>query len=361
MPKTQPPSYLIWSLTSFLVVALFTHHTHCRTHADQPMQGGTPISRLLFGSCAKQDKPIPIFDTILTQNPELFIFLGDTIYADTTDMTLMRSKYALLRAKPGFSHLVQSCPIMATWDDHDYGANDAGADYAQRYASQRVFLDFWKTPLDSPRRQRPGIYAAQRFGPAGRRLQVILLDTRFFRGPLLRGKTRTGGPYYPSTDPMITMLGEAQWEWLEKQLRQPAEIRVIASSIQCVAEAAGQETWSNLPLERKRLFRLLRDTQSGGVLFISGDRHWAELSVSRHATAYPLYDLTSSSFNQRHPRGTPTENRYRALPITYHRENFGAIHIDWERADPLIKLRIHDLAGKVQLEHDLALSSLQAP
>ncbi|MEE3373065.1 MAG: alkaline phosphatase D family protein [Planctomycetota bacterium] len=367
MPNTPTAIATLWPFTGFLIVALFTHQAPRSAHADdptearQPTPANAPISRLLFGSCAKQDKPVPIFDTILAQAPDLFVFLGDNIYADTTDMALMRSKYALLNAKAGFSRLVNSCPVMATWDDHDYGANDAGADYSKRHESQQVFLDFWRTPLDSPRRQRPGIYTSQRFGPPGRRLQVILLDTRFFRGPLRRGTKRVGGPYYPATDPGITMLGSAQWEWLEKQLRQPAEIRIIASSIQFVAEAAGQETWSNLPLERKRLSELLRLTKSDGVLFISGDRHWAELSVSRTATGYPLYDLTSSSFNQRHPRGTPTENRYRALPTTYHRENFGAIHIDWERPDPLIKLRIQDLEGKVQLEHALSLSSLQAP
>ncbi|MBN80524.1 MAG: phosphodiesterase [Planctomycetaceae bacterium] len=349
------------ALATLLAIWTGAHLATTKVYAgDRPATGQSPpVSRILFGSCAKQDKPIPIFDTILAQSPDLFVFLGDNIYADTTDIALMKTKYARLAAHPSFARLVNFCPIMATWDDHDYGANDAGADYPQRGASEKLFLDFWQAPADSPRRQRPGIYTSQRFGPPGKCLQVIVLDTRFFRGPLRRGKRRVGGPYYPETNPQVTMLGKSQWRWLEQQLRQPAEIRIIASSIQCVAEAAGQETWCNLPNERKRLFALLRATRVNGVVFISGDRHWAELSVSDNAASYPIYDLTSSSFNQRHQRGTPTANRYRALPMTFHQENFGAIQVDWDQPDPLITLRIHDMQATVQLEQSVPLSKLQ--
>ena len=84
-----------------------------------------PLSRILFGSCVKQDRPMPIFEKIADERPDLFIFLGDNIYADTTDMDVMREKYAKLKADAGFARLLRTCPVMATWDDHDYGANDA--------------------------------------------------------------------------------------------------------------------------------------------------------------------------------------------------------------------------------------------
>ena len=105
-------------------------------------------------------------------------------------MDVMRAKYARLKADAGFSKLMKTCPVLATWDDHDYGANDAGADYVKRAESQRIFVDFWGDPADSPRHKRPGVYDARVFGPKGQRLQVILLDTRFFRGPLKKGAQR---------------------------------------------------------------------------------------------------------------------------------------------------------------------------
>ena len=318
------------------------------------------VSRILLGSCVKQDQPMLIFDTIVEQDPDLFIFLGDNIYADTTDTDTMRVKYAKLRADTGFAKLLKTCPVMATWDDHDYGANDAGAEYPKRAESQQIFVDFWADPAESPRRQRAGVYDARVFGSGGKRVQIILLDTRYFRGPLKTGERRVGGSYVPTDDPNVTMLGDAQWAWLELQLQQPAEVRIIASGIQCISESAGHETWSNLPRERQRLFDLIAKTKAGGVLLISGDRHWAELSVEKHSVPYPIYDLTSSSLNQIHARGTPTDNHLRMLPTTYHQENFGEIKIDWEKVDQQIQLRILDIDGQVKLESALHLSHLQA-
>ena len=318
-----------------------------------------PISRILFGSCIKQDKPIPIFRAILAHKPELFLFLGDNIYADTTDMKEMRAKYAKLKANQDFAKLMKACPVLATWDDHDYGANDAGANYPKRVESQRIFLDFWGDAADSPRRKRPGVYDARIFGPKGKRVQILLLDTRYFRGRLRRGTRRPGGRYFPIRDKSVPMLGQAQWKWLGQQLRKPAEVRILVSSIQCVSESAGQETWSNLPHERKRLFDLIASTKANGVVIVSGDRHWAELSAEKKLAPYPIYDLTSSSFNQIHPRGTPTQNKYGAHKKTYHRENFGMVDIDWKQKDPVLNLRVLDLTGKVQIQHSLKLSQLK--
>ena len=341
-----------------LTAAFVMGMTHWPLFADDPVPSA-PVSRLLFGSCVKQDRAAPIFRTMLEPSPQLLLFLGDNIYADTSDMTVMRQKYETLASRDEFRDLLAACPSLATWDDHDYGQNDGGADYPMRDQAQRVFLDFWNEPVDSARRTRPGVYDARVFGPLGKRLQVILLDTRFFRSPLKQGERKIGGPYVPDDDPQKTMLGTEQWRWLEAQLRTPADVRVIASSIQCLSSAAGQETWANLPLERKRLFELIRKTRAAGVVIVSGDRHWSELSMTQQGVDYPLYDLTSSSFNQIHQRGTPTENRFRASPTTFHRENFGLIEIDWELSDPVISMEIRDIDNQTQISKQVRLSELQ--
>lgn len=316
-----------------------------------------PISRVLFGSCIRQNLPVPILDTVVDQAPDAFIFLGDNIYGDTEDMSVLKARYAKLAAAPGFQRLREACRVLATWDDHDYGVNDGGAAYSQREASQRVFLDFWKVPPDSVRRTRPGIYDACIVGPPGKRVQFILLDTRYFRSPLKRGARRVGGSWMPDENPRLTMLGEDQWSWLEAQLREEADVRILASSIQLVASDAGQETWSNLPRERERLFGLIRETGAAGLVVISGDRHWSELSAVRQGVPYPLYDLTSSSLNQVHPRGTPTVNRFRVSETTWHMPNFGQIDIDWDRRR--LVLRIRNADGKSRIRQTIPLSDLQ--
>ena len=317
-----------------------------------------PLRRIMFGSCIKQMHPAPILGTIAKQHPDLFIFLGDNIYGDTDDMAVMRAKYKRLGELPGFKALRDSTPILATWDDHDYGRNDAGADYPHRGASQREFLKFWNEPKDSPLWKRPGIYTSRMFGPAGKRTQIILLDTRYFRSPLKkRDQRRVGGVWEPDSDPNKTMLGETQWKWLEGELRKPAEVRVVASSIQFVAEDAGQETWSNLPAERQKMIDLLRKTKANGVMFISGDRHWSELSTISPDGMEPVFDLTSSSLNQIHARGTPTKNKFRSIQATYHKPNFGVIEIDWRSPTPKVRLQIRDESNEVQIEHSFHAGS----
>jgi alkaline phosphatase D len=319
-----------------------------RQASTDSLQSSKVVSRVHFGSCIKQQNPAPIFKTILAEKPELFLFVGDNIYADTTDMNVMRQKYTALRNLPGFTDLMNGCRVLATWDDHDYGVNDGGNEYDLRNRAQQVFVDFWKDPLDSPRRQRPGVYEAHKFGPSGKKLQIVLLDTRYFRGPLKKGaERRVGGPYIPTDDKTVPMLGDEQWKWLDKQLRQPADFRIIVTSIQCIAEDAGQETWTNLPHERQRFLKLLSETGAKNVLLLSGDRHWSELSMTNEP-GFPLYELTSSSLNQVHPRGTPTDNKFRHLPKTYHLPNYGEIDIDWKKKR--LNMKIVDDQGKSQFE-----------
>ena len=333
------------------------------------------VSRVAFGSCAKQDQPQPIWDAVVQTKPQLFLFLGDNIYADTKDMEVMRAKYRLLGEQPGYQKLKQTCPVLATWDDHDFGADDSGAEYPMKRQSQQIFADFFDVPAGDPRRSREGVYASSVFGPEGKRVQVILLDTRYFRSPLKTGY-QPGEPgegrrgrYLPQDDPSTTLLGEAQWKWLEEQLRTPAEVRLVASSVQVIANDHAWEAWGNFPHERERLLRLIRDTGANGVVFLSGDRHLAEISRlpadARNGVGYPLYDITSSSLNA--PSGNKTKAGTRfgneinahAVGRTYFEVNFGTIHVDWDQPDPVIRAQVRDEAGDVVMQQRVKLSELR--
>jgi alkaline phosphatase D len=299
-----------------------------------------------------------MLERTVTLPMDLFIFLGDNVYADTHDMEVMRARYDALKQSRFFQALRRKAPILATWDDHDYGTNDGGAEYPMRREAQREFLDWLDVPANSPRRAQEGIYYAQTFGPPGRQVQVILLDTRYFRSPLRlgnHGAEPSGGPYVPNSDPAATMLGARQWAWLEAELRKPADVRLIVSSIQFVSEFSGAEAWANLPLEKERFLELIRRTNARGVLFLSGDRHWCELSRMDGPLGYPLYDLTASAMTQRHPRGTPTPNRYRHQARTYHDANVGRLEIDWTSPAPKLTLQILDVQGAVQIEEIVTL------
>lgn len=335
-----------------------------------------PLERLLFGSCAKQDQPQPIWDAIIEAEPQRFVLLGDNIYGDSENMDVLREKYALLGAQPGFKKLRETCPVLATWDDHDYGKNDGGAEYTMRRESQQVFLDFFGAAPDDVRRKRDGVYSATILGPPGKRMQIVLLDARFFRSPLKKTtqKAEPGegfrGIYAENTDADATVLGAEQWKWLEAELAKPAELRLIGSGVQFVAHENGWETWGNFPKERERMLKLLRDKRVNGVVFLSGDRHLAEISClsASHADGigYPLYDVTSSSLNA--PSRNLTKagvrfanelNSYR-VGLTFFDVNHGAVLVDWNEADPVVRLQVRDEKGGVVLQQRFPLSRLQS-
>jgi len=317
--------------------------------------GDAELTRIAFGSCADQNEPQPIWDAVLAADPELFVFLGDNVYGDTENMDELRAAYALLDAQPGYAKLKATVPIIAIWDDHDYGVNDGGWDYPQKAASKRIFLDFFGEPADSPRRKHAGVYTAYIYGPNGRRVQVILPDLRYFRSTLetqtrsLRMKATHVGPYLPSDGG--TYLGSAQWDWLDGVLLEPADLRILASSSQVLPEGGAWESWANFPAEKNRLLDSLG--RAGGTIIVSGDMHWAELS--RFEAAYPLIELTTSGLTKVWKGVGPNTHRVGA---PYLGANFGLITINWE--EQTVRMEVRDVHGKARIDTSVAMGDLRA-
>ena len=234
--------------------------------ADGPA-GSKPLTRVAFGSAASQERPQPIWGAIAAAKPDLFVFLGNAIYGDTDNPEVLKAKYAQLAAVPGYKALAAACPIVATWGIHDFGYGTP--------AAKAVYLNFFKEPADSPRWRRPGVYGSWVYGPPGKRTQLILLDTRTFRGPL-----KSPG----NTAPAAPLLGPAQWTWVAEQLKVPADVRLIGSSIPVIAEGQPGETWASFPSERDRLYRMLRESKAARIVILSGGRQ-GELTAPTSASA----------------------------------------------------------------------------
>jgi alkaline phosphatase D len=310
-----------------------------------------PITRLACGSCYKPAKDLGLWEKIGATKPQLFLFMGDNIYADTEDMALMRARYDELHKHPGYLAFRKQCPILPIWDDHDYGANDAGADYPKRQLSQGQFLDNFEFAADHPARATPGVYHSWIGGPPGKRLQVILLDTRYFRSPIKVERINNRKTIVPNTNPGATILGGAQWKWLELELLKRADLRLIVSSIQVITTEHRFEKWSNIPGDRKRLIALLKKCATKRVVLLSGDRHLAEIAVMTRKESglpYDLVDFTSSGMT--HAGASVGPNRHRVGPC-WTKNNFGTIDIDWSGNIPVPSLTIRDQDGKAIYRH----------
>jgi len=308
------------------------------------------LTRIAFGSCHDPEREgMEILERVAADNPDVFIYAGDNVYGDawSWDAALpeLRSAYAALAASPEFQALRARIPMLAVWDDHDYGLNDFGRSFPFKEYAERLFLDFWTISPEDERRQRDGIYTSRVFGPEGQRMQIILLDTRYFRSDLTPTPERGAvgrERYIPSEAGDQDMLGDAQWAWLEDQLLVPADLRLIVSSIQVHADGHGWEAWRTLPQERARFYNLLEQTGAEGVILMSGDRHSAGLYVRDDVISYPLYEITSSSLN-RSFQDENNESGPHRIGDMFAPVNYGVIDVNWEAQS--LSLEIRDANG----------------
>lgn len=311
------------------------------------------LTKIACGSCFRSNykSASEIWPTIASTKPQLFLFMGDNIYADTHDMDVMRAKYKALTDLPAYAKFSKEHKIIPVWDDHDYGINDAGEEYPEKVESQKIFLDTFGFAADHPARKRQGIYHTHTQGAKGQVTQIINLDTRYHRSALDRRKVGRRKKYFPVTDPMATILGAEQWAWLAAELKKPADLRIIVSSIQVISTEHPYEKWENIPAERKRFIALLKKSKVKRVVMLSGDRHMAEISrLTPKDTGldYDLLEMTSSGLT--HAGATNNANKFRVPGSFANVVNFGTLDIDWSKKVPKITLAIRDKDAKAVIK-----------
>lgn len=300
----------------------------------------TVLTRILVGSCHDEELDDPAMTKIAGMEADLFLMIGDNVYGDRDgpryaqndpDLTELRESFSDLGRQPEFVAVRAAHPMMVAWDDHDYGFNDAGREFPFRRFAERIHENFWGLADEPDVGARDGTYYARSFGPDGQRVQIIMLDTRFFRSELTatdewgaKGKER----YMPSSDPDQDMLGTAQWTWLAEELQKPADIRLIVSSIQVLPQVHGYEAWATMPQERQKLFSQIKQSGAKGVVFVSGDRHTGFLYEDTSPLDYTAFELTSSSLNKSF-NDTSDEYDARQIGDGVAIENIGDIQIDW--------------------------------
>lgn len=329
---------------------------------------------IAFGSCLQQWRPQPVWESVIALEPQAFIFLGDNVYTDVGAYSSLAQPERIGKAYRDQAKVKEfkrfamqkGIDTFATWDDHDYGINDGGADFPHQRASREYFAGFFGLELDSiGDQEQRGVFYADFRDIGGLSVQFIMLDTRSYRSPLktsTKSKACPKNGRVPNTDTGATILGELQWEWLQLELNKPADLRIIASSIQVLPTEHRFEKWANFPKERERLFSLLRSTEANGVLLISGDRHMAEISKLENALSYPLYEVTSSGLNSALssiPALARETNSLRTSPKNTVVDNFGTIQITREGEDADLQLQIRNVQGEVVEEVKIKVSDLR--
>jgi len=309
------------------------------------------LQTIAFGSCNDHTKSQEMWKHIVKNKPQLWMWLGDNIYADTKDMHAMADKYTQQKNHLDYRRLLACCPVIGTWDDHDYGANDAGKEFPKKKESKRLMLDFLDVPKDAPVRKREGAYQSYTFGEPGKKIKVILLDARYFRDNLEKSLIK-GMRYVTNTEGDI--LGEAQWKWLEKELtNSDAQIHLIASGIQIIPEEHGYEKWANFPKARQRFFNLIQKTNPNLPVLLTGDRHIAEISkLNLKGLNSPLYEVTASGLTHSWSTRGEEPNQHRVGKMIIEK-NFAVMKINWSTKVPEVSVEIRGLGNELFLKQSL--------
>ncbi|WP_108423522.1 alkaline phosphatase D family protein [Flagellimonas amoyensis] len=326
--------------TSVLLVLVVLFMGCKRKDGKQPLEKEKqrPDFVVAFGSCNMPQEPNPFWDDVLVENPDVWVWGGDIVYADTDDVDRIRAIYAMQDTVQGYARLKAEVPIIGTWDDHDFGLNDGGSGFAVKKESQQVFLDFMGVPSDSERRTREGVYASHEFELPEGKVKIIVLDIRYFRSDLIRDEDPKRR-YKPNIEDGATILGNVQWDWLQGELaNSDADFNLIMSSIQILSGEHGFETWGNFPHEVEKLETMIVESGAKGVIILSGDRHISEFSRSTvTGLPYPLVDFTSSGLTHSYASFSGEPNSYRVGEVVSDK-SYGIIDLNFKDKEAHMKI-----------------------
>jgi len=313
----------------------------CKDNKTAPnnVSNSNPNFIIAFGSCNNQRLENNLWAEITKNKPDVWIWGGDIIYADTENMQLMQSYYNQVKSNNKYQTFKRDIDILGTWDDHDYGVNDGGTEFIKKDSAQQLFLDFFDIPINDPRRSQKGVYHSEIYNVGKENIKIILLDTRYFRTALSEDPTGDRR-YIPNTNDEGTILGNDQWIWLENELTtSTSNFNIIVSSIQFLSHEHGWETWGNMPHEVKKLQNLIVSSKANGVLLLSGDRHLSEISaIELDGLNYPLYDFTSSGLTHSYESYTHEPNAYRKSKVISIK-NFGLLKFNLASNTVTMELR----------------------
>jgi len=337
------------------------------------------VTKVAFSSCVKAWKPqAPLWDAVEAFDPDVFLWTGDAVYSNGTTLRHLEAGLAEQLSRKDYQAFLEISEekgriVDGVWDDHDLGVNDGGAEVPDIPIRQNFFLDFLGVHPEAPRRKRSGLYKSMTFGSNPQQLKVILLDVRSFRDhyvipsvggwfhwwptvgkymPLIASATRWLGRcklFGTEESQLVEMrgsgpsvLGAEQWRWLEKELHEStADVTLIISSTQVLTSNPIFEGWGHFPYEKRRLLKLIQDSETKGAVLISGDVHHGEISAERDAGGNVIaIEVTASGATHSIATSKKTQKVYPPIIFRYQKQrlhpqhfytglNYGTVEIEW--------------------------------
>ena len=310
-----------------------------------------PAFKVALGSCTyineeAMDRPgkpygggYGIFNSIAAEHPDLMLWMGDNIYLREPDWgswSGILHRYTHTRALPEMQRLLRGTHHVAIWDDHDFGPNDADGSFVNAHLTTRAFELFWPNPTVGV----PGVGGITTMFEWND-IDFFLLDNRTFRVP---ADMKTVTP---------TVLGKAQIDWLIQALNySKAPFKLVALGSQFLSSASEYENYAAFAVERQGIIDRIHQEGITGVVFLTGDRHFSELSELTSDDGNTLYDLTVSPLTSSTYK--PSGKNTLLVPGTVAEErNYGTLEFSGPQGDRVMRIVVHDATGKMLWERSI--------
>ena len=315
-----------------------------------------PDFRLALGSCSFVNEPpydrpgepyggeFHIFDTIVKKDPDLMLWLGDNIYLREVDFQSYGSvlhRYTHTRSQREMQNLLQHCPNVAIWDDHDFGPNDSNGSFIHKDWTLEAFKNFWANPSYGLSEEESGKGITTQFQYSD--IDFFLLDNRY---------QRTSRVPLGNTSP--TILGEEQLEWLLQSLKQSqAPFKLIAIGGQFLNSASVFENYANYEQERKFIIKAIEKENIRGVVFLTGDRHCGELSFMPLKNDNGIYDLTVSPLTSKAYDMSKEKNKWRVENTITGVRHFATMEFSGKKKQRVLTMNVFDSGGNLLWKRDI--------
>lgn len=305
-----------------------------------------PAFSVATGSCAyinetEYDRPgkpygsdYQIFTSIYGQHPDIMVWLGDNTYyrePDWNTRTGMLHRYTHDRATAELQPLLASTAHYAIWDDHDFGPDDSDGTWVHKDMAWEVFRDFWGNPTFGVEGQK-GCTTQFQYND----IDFFLLDNRYFRTPDRCVNC-----------PDRTLLGKTQLQWFLAALATSrAPFKLIAIGGQVVTTSSDHETaFHFFPAERDSILNFIERENIKGVVFLTGDKHFTELSAMKNKAGNWVYDLTTSPFTAGVNPSIET-NAWHVEGTRVNQHNFSVLRFSGPRTSRVLEISNYDINGK---------------
>lgn len=292
-----------------------------------------------FNSLIKPFNSLEIFKHMKNDSSQLMIWLGDNLYYILQSFRykpqLKRNIKTRLNKK--LNHLLYSKQNYAIWDDHDYGNNNSTASFKYKNTSLNVFQQFWPNPIHDTLN-----YYTFKKSDA----QFFMLDDRY------------------NNEHEKAVLGKQQAAWLKDALAASnAVFKFICIGMQAINPVSTKECFYKTTTEYKELIDFIIQQRISGVLFISGDRHHAELMKVQEDGLYPMYDFTTSPLTM-YPikigkNSKEYKNPYKIQGTYYPSYNYGKIKLYGNFDDRKCLFELKNKQGKTVWKYEITAQELQ--